>query len=32
MVPEAGHFVQFDAPALVNGTIRSWLDLHRRAN
>ncbi|MFT3725773.1 MAG: alpha/beta hydrolase [Hyphomonadaceae bacterium] len=29
MVPEAGHFVQFDAPELVNGTIRSWLDMHR---
>ena len=29
MVPDAGHFVQFDAPELVNGTIRSWLDIHR---
>jgi pimeloyl-ACP methyl ester carboxylesterase len=29
MVPEAGHFVQFDAPDLVNGTIRNWLDMHR---
>jgi epoxide hydrolase 4 len=29
MVPNAGHFVQHDAPDLVNGTIRSWLDLHR---
>jgi pimeloyl-ACP methyl ester carboxylesterase len=29
MVPDAGHFVQFDAPELVNGTIRSWLDMHR---
>ena len=29
MVPDAGHFVQFDAPELVNGTIRNWLDIHR---
>jgi pimeloyl-ACP methyl ester carboxylesterase len=29
MAPDAGHFVQFDAPDLVNGTIRSWLDIHR---
>lgn len=28
MVPDANHFVQHDAPKLVNGTIRSWLDLH----
>jgi pimeloyl-ACP methyl ester carboxylesterase len=28
MVPEANHFVQHDAADLVNGTIRSWLDLH----
>jgi epoxide hydrolase 4 len=28
MVPDANHFVQADAPELVNGTIRSWLDLH----
>jgi pimeloyl-ACP methyl ester carboxylesterase len=28
MVPDANHFVQHDAPDLVNGTIRSWLDLH----
>ena len=28
MVPDANHFVQADAPVLVNGTIRSWLDLH----
>jgi pimeloyl-ACP methyl ester carboxylesterase len=27
MVPDANHFVQHDAAALVNGTIRSWLDL-----
>lgn len=29
MVPDAGHFVQFDAPELVNGTIRNWLDMRR---
>ncbi|MFT3725774.1 MAG: alpha/beta hydrolase [Hyphomonadaceae bacterium] len=28
MVPDAGHFVQHDAEALVNAQIRSWLDLH----
>lgn len=28
MVPDANHFVQHDAADLVNGTIRSWLDLH----
>jgi epoxide hydrolase 4 len=28
MVPDANHFVQQDAADLVNGTIRSWLDLH----
>lgn len=28
MVPNANHFVQHDAPALVDGTIRAWLDLH----
>jgi pimeloyl-ACP methyl ester carboxylesterase len=28
MAPDANHFVQHDAAALVNGTIRSWLDLH----
>ena len=28
MVPDANHFVQHDAAKLVNGTIRSWLDLH----
>ncbi|HEY9217028.1 MAG TPA: alpha/beta hydrolase [Phenylobacterium sp.] len=25
MVPGAGHFVQYDAPALVNRTIKEWL-------
>lgn len=30
MVPGAGHFVQNDAPELVNGTIRSWLDMRRK--
>ena len=30
MIPDAGHFVQQDAAALVNGTIRSWLDLRRK--
>jgi epoxide hydrolase 4 len=28
MAPDANHFVQHDAAELVNGTIRSWLDLH----
>jgi epoxide hydrolase 4 len=28
MVPNANHFVQHDAPELVDGTIRAWLDLH----
>jgi pimeloyl-ACP methyl ester carboxylesterase len=28
MAPDANHFVQHDAADLVNGTIRSWLDLH----
>lgn len=27
MAPDANHFVQHDAAALVNGTIRNWLDL-----
>jgi len=27
MIPDANHFVQHDAAALVNGSIRSWLDL-----
>jgi pimeloyl-ACP methyl ester carboxylesterase len=27
MAPDANHFVQHDAAELVNGTIRSWLDL-----
>jgi epoxide hydrolase 4 len=31
MVPDANHFVQHDAPDLVNGTIRGWLDLHKPA-
>lgn len=26
MIPSAGHFVQFDAMALVNRTVRDWLD------
>lgn len=30
MIPDAGHFVQQDAAGLVNGVIRSWLDMHRR--
>ena len=30
MVPGAGHFVQNDAPELVNSTIRSWLDIRRK--
>ena len=30
MIPNAGHFVQSDAAPLVNGTIRSWLDLRRK--
>ena len=30
MIPNAGHFVQNDAAELVNGTIRSWLDLRRK--
>lgn len=29
MLPNAGHDVQHDAPALVNGTIRQWLELRR---
>lgn len=27
-IPGAGHFVHHDRPDIVNGTIRSWLDLH----
>ena len=27
MIPDANHFVQHDAAALVNGSIRSWLDM-----
>ncbi len=30
MVPNAGHFVQFDAADLVNATIRGWLDVRRK--
>jgi hypothetical protein len=26
MIPSADHFVQHDAEALVNKTVRSWLD------
>jgi pimeloyl-ACP methyl ester carboxylesterase len=26
MIPEANHFVQHDAPDLVNRTVRNWLD------
>jgi pimeloyl-ACP methyl ester carboxylesterase len=29
MVPGAGHFVQHDAEALVNRTVRDWLDARR---
>ncbi len=29
MFPDAGHFVQHDAAAQVNKTIRSWLDIHK---
>ncbi len=29
MIPSAGHFVQHDAPQLVLGTIRQWIDLRR---
>lgn len=29
MVPTAGHFVQHDAEALVNRTIKDWLDARR---
>ncbi len=29
MIPNAGHFVQFDAEALVNKTVRSWLNERR---
>jgi epoxide hydrolase 4 len=32
MVPNAGHFVQFDAADLVNKTIRNWLDVRRPVN
>jgi pimeloyl-ACP methyl ester carboxylesterase len=26
MIPSAGHFVQYDAAALVDRTVRDWLD------
>lgn len=29
MIPTAGHFLQHDAEAFVNRTVRSWLDQHR---
>ena len=29
MIPGAGHFVQHDAEALVNRTIKDWLDQRR---
>jgi epoxide hydrolase 4 len=29
-IPGAGHFVHHDRPDIVNGTVRSWLDLHQR--
>lgn len=29
MIPSAGHFVQHDAEALVNKTVRGWLDERR---
>ena len=29
MIPKAGHFVQHDAEALVNRTIRDWLDARK---
>ena len=29
MIPTAGHFVQHDAEALVNKTVRGWLDQRR---
>lgn len=32
MIPDAGHFVQDDAAPLVNGAIRNWLDLRRKAS
>jgi pimeloyl-ACP methyl ester carboxylesterase len=32
MVPDAGHFVQQDAPDLVNGTMRNRLDLRRKTS
>jgi epoxide hydrolase 4 len=29
MFPQAAHFVQHDAAAMVNRTIRDWLNAHR---
>lgn len=29
MIPDANHFVQHDAPDLVNKSIRAWLDVHK---
>lgn len=29
MIPTAGHFLQHDAEAYVNRTVRNWLDQHR---
>ena len=29
MIPDADHNVHLDAPALVNSTIRDWLDARR---
>ena len=29
MIPTAGHFVQHDAEALVNKTVRDWLNERR---
>ena len=29
MIPSANHFVQHDAEALVNRTVRDWLDQRR---
>ena len=27
-IPDAGHFVQNDAPDLVSKTMRAWLSIH----
>jgi len=29
MIPTAGHFVQHDAEALVDRTVKDWLDQRR---